>query len=182
MHLIGNGDRYQLPLIVSLPIFLTGARQLLHNFSHSQCFNQPILPGTESPQSLWPQQESPYMSWATARQPHISHSSAALRCDLLRRSSPQIWRSNPQTWRSSPQTTLAAYSQPALSHLDVVGHSKAALTLATAVQLWDDICCGGAALRYGEATLWYGEAAHRQHWPHTISPHSATCTKTAFVA
>ena len=101
------------------------------------------------------------MSWATARQPHISHSSAALRCDLLRRSSPQIWR-------SSPQTTLAAYSQPALSHLDVVGHSKAALTLATAVQLWDDICCGGAALRYGEATLWYGEAAHRRHWPHTV--------------
>ena len=66
--------------------------------------------------------------------------------------------------------------------LDVVGHSKAALTLAIAEQPSGDICYGGAALRYGEATLRYGEAVLRRHWPHTVSPHAATCTKTAFVA
>ena len=61
------------------------------------------------------------------------------------------------------------------------GLSKAALTLAIAVQPSGVICYGGAALRYGEANLRYGEAVLRygeavlrRHWPHTVSPHSAT--------
>ena len=89
-----------------------------------------------------------------------------------------MFQSTDFAWHRKPSVVMTTARKP----LDVVGHSKAAFALAIAVQPSVGICYGGAALRYGEATLRCGEAAHRRRWPHTVSPPSATCTKTAFVA
>ena len=132
VHLIGNGDI----------AFTTNSQSsnLLDwcQATFTQFQSQPMFQSTDF---AWHRKPSVVMT--TARKPLdvVGHSKAALilaialRCHLIRQSSPQMWRSNPQIWRSSPQTTLVVYSQPALSHLDAVSHSKAALTLATAVQL-----------------------------------------------